>query len=72
MASALEVKVHPLVLFNIVDSYERRSEDPKRVIGTLLGKAMNKSSHTVFLQYFLNILAAACYSFITHNFLQGS
>ncbi|CAD5117833.1 DgyrCDS6579 [Dimorphilus gyrociliatus] len=37
MASALEVKVHPLVLFNIVDSYERRSEDPKRVIGTLLG-----------------------------------
>jgi len=29
--------VHPVVLFSIVDSYERRNEDARRVIGTLLG-----------------------------------
>jgi len=29
--------VHPVVLIAVVDSYERRSEDAKRVIGTLLG-----------------------------------
>jgi len=31
------VRVHPVVLFSIIDSYERRNEDAKRVIGTLLG-----------------------------------
>ncbi|XP_053213554.1 eukaryotic translation initiation factor 3 subunit F-1-like [Panonychus citri] len=35
--STLNVKIHPVVLLNIVDSYERRSRDQKRVIGTLLG-----------------------------------
>jgi len=29
--------VHPVVLNAIVDSYERRNEDARRVIGTLLG-----------------------------------
>jgi len=29
--------VHPVVLIAVVDSYERRSEDARRVIGTLLG-----------------------------------
>ncbi|XP_070551316.1 eukaryotic translation initiation factor 3 subunit F-like [Ptychodera flava] len=29
--------VHPVVFFSICDSYERRNEDAKRVIGTLLG-----------------------------------
>ena len=29
--------VHPVVLVAVVDSYERRSEDARRVIGTLLG-----------------------------------
>ena len=32
-----KVVVHPVVLFSIVDCFERRSEDAKRVIGTLLG-----------------------------------
>lgn len=32
-----KVVIHPVVLFSIVDSYERRNEDAKRVIGTLLG-----------------------------------
>uniref|UniRef100_A0A8C4QW95 Eukaryotic translation initiation factor 3 subunit F n=1 Tax=Eptatretus burgeri TaxID=7764 RepID=A0A8C4QW95_EPTBU len=31
------VRLHPVVLFSIIDSYERRNEDAKRVIGTLLG-----------------------------------
>jgi len=35
--STLNVKVHPVVLFNIVDAYERRNLDQRRVIGTLLG-----------------------------------
>ncbi|XP_033742520.1 eukaryotic translation initiation factor 3 subunit F-like [Pecten maximus] len=37
MATNLVCRVHPVVLFSIIDSYERRNEDAKRVIGTLLG-----------------------------------
>lgn len=37
MAVSITARVHPVVLFSIVDSYERRNEDAKRVIGTLLG-----------------------------------
>lgn len=33
----LTVKVHPLVLFQVVDAFERRNADSQRVIGTLLG-----------------------------------
>lgn len=35
--SMVSVKIHPVVLFNIVDIYERRNRDANRVIGTLLG-----------------------------------
>lgn len=38
MAICVVAKVHPVVLFSIVDSYERRNEGAQRVIGTLLGK----------------------------------
>lgn len=34
----LTVRVHPLVLFQVVDAFERRNADSQRVIGTLLGK----------------------------------
>lgn len=34
----LTVRVHPLVLFQVVDAYERRNADSQRVIGTLLGE----------------------------------
>lgn len=34
----LTVKVHPVVLFQVVDAYERRNADSHRVIGTLLGE----------------------------------
>jgi len=37
MADGRTVKIHPVVLFAIVDSFERRKEDARRVIGTLLG-----------------------------------
>lgn len=37
MALNLTVKVHPVVLFQIVDAYERRKAESHRVIGTLLG-----------------------------------
>lgn len=33
----VDVKVHPTVLFSVVDSYERRNEKMTRVVGTLLG-----------------------------------
>ncbi|KAG7173777.1 Eukaryotic translation initiation factor 3 subunit F-1-like 1 [Homarus americanus] len=36
MALNLVAKVHPVVFFTIVDSYERRNPDAHRVIGTLL------------------------------------
>ena len=38
MALNAVCRIHPVVLFSIVDSYERRNEDARRVIGTLLGK----------------------------------
>jgi len=37
MTLNLQVKVHPVVLFQIVDAFERRNADSYRVIGTLLG-----------------------------------
>lgn len=37
MALNLTVKVHPVVLFQVVDAYERRKAESHRVIGTLLG-----------------------------------
>ena len=33
----VEVEVHPVVLFSVVDHYSRREEGQGRVIGTLLG-----------------------------------
>ena len=33
----LTVRVHPLVLFSVLEHYIRRNEGQKRVIGTLLG-----------------------------------
>lgn len=35
--SNISVKVHPVVLFNIIDLFERRSRKTPRVFGTLLG-----------------------------------
>ncbi|XP_064474702.1 eukaryotic translation initiation factor 3 subunit F-like [Ornithodoros turicata] len=37
MAPNITVKVHPVVLFAIIDSFERRNDGAERVIGTLLG-----------------------------------
>lgn len=37
MALNLTLRIHPVVLFQIVDAYERRNADSHRVIGTLLG-----------------------------------
>ena len=33
----IDVKIHPTVLFTIIDAYERRNEKMTRVVGTLLG-----------------------------------
>lgn len=45
MSSAvnLRVKVHPSVLFQITDAYERRPADNQRVVGTLLGTVDKES-----------------------------
>lgn len=40
----ISVRVHPVVVFNIVDIYERRNSDANRVIGTLLG-SVDKSGN---------------------------
>lgn len=39
----LVVKVHPVVLFSICDSFMRRNEGQERVIGTLLGRVSRGS-----------------------------
>ena len=36
------VRVHPLVLYVIVDAYERRNADQEHVVGTLLGTESEK------------------------------
>lgn len=41
----LTVRVHPLVLFQVVDAFERRNADSQRVIGTLLGESSNEYVH---------------------------
>lgn len=43
MASNIRVKVHPVVLFQIADAYERRNNDNHRVIGTLIGTVEKQS-----------------------------
>ena len=35
--AGIRVQIHPVALFTIVDSYGRRQEPARRVIGTLLG-----------------------------------
>lgn len=36
-AQAMVVRVHPIVLFSVLDHYNRRPEHAQRVVGTLLG-----------------------------------
>lgn len=38
MAVNIRVNVHPVVLFQIADAFERRSLENHRVIGTLVGQ----------------------------------
>ena len=47
MAVNIRVKVHPVVLFQIADAYERRDMEKYRVIGTLLGKYNNRSQGVI-------------------------
>ncbi len=37
MGTQVSVKVHPVVIFNILDHYIRKEDRQDRVIGTLLG-----------------------------------
>jgi len=39
------VVIHPTVLFSIVDAFERRPEDARRVVGTLLGSIEKSGFH---------------------------
>lgn len=54
-------KTHPVVLFSIVDSFERRPEDSQRVIGTLLGKI-----NLVVCQFIPMIISNCCFLLITN------
>lgn len=49
----LTVRVHPLVLFQVVDAFERRNADSKRVIGTLLGKLKKNKVNLLIAKIFL-------------------
>jgi hypothetical protein len=50
MTFNFRVKIHPVVLFQIADAYERRNMENHRVIGTLLG---NYVKHEKILHYIL-------------------
>ena len=47
----LRVHVHPVALFSIVDSYERRQEPDKRVIGSLLGVKLHSGLVEILNSY---------------------
>lgn len=49
----LTVRVHPLVLFQVVDAFERRNAESKRVIGTLLGELLNENENSKDSNQFL-------------------
>lgn len=55
MALNLTLKVHPVVLFQIVDAFERRNARAYRVIGTLLGE---------FLSCFISCTTVKIFDFI--------
>ena len=42
-----EVNIHPVALFNIVHAYERRSEKFDTILGTLLGRKVEKRMSVV-------------------------
>ena len=48
MAVNIRVKVHPVVLFQIADAYERRDMEKYRVIGTLLGKSVMNILYEIY------------------------
>ena len=52
MALNLVAKVHPVVFFTMVDSYERRNMGAHRVIGTLLGKFIQTRIFTLAKAHF--------------------
>ncbi|KNA22940.1 hypothetical protein SOVF_029310 [Spinacia oleracea] len=50
-STSLNVKVHPLVIFNICDCYVRRPDQAERVIGTLLGSVLSDGTVDVRNSY---------------------
>lgn len=47
--TALNYKVHPVVVFSILDHYKRRSDNQDRVVGTLLGE-IEEGTNTVYIK----------------------
>jgi len=43
-ARAIVVRIHPMVVFSILDHFIRKEERGQRVIGTLLGTVVNDVS----------------------------
>ena len=56
MAVNIRVKVHPVVLFQIADAYERRDMEKYRVIGTLLGKSVINIKYEIYISILENLI----------------
>ena len=68
MAVNIRVKVHPVVLFQIADAYERRDMEKYRVIGTLLGKSVINIKYEIYkslLENFILRLDVIPYVFVS-------
>ena len=68
MAVNIRVKVHPVVLFQIADAYERRDMEKYRVIGTLLGKSVIDNKYEIYkslLENFILRLDVIPYVFVS-------
>ena len=47
--TAVTYKVHPVVVFSILDHYKRRDDGQDRVVGTLLGE-VDEVTNTVYIK----------------------
>lgn len=63
MALNLTIKVHPVVLLQIIDSYERRNPDAQRVIGTLLGEI----TFTLSCAFFMHLICIFILMHLSYN-----
>ncbi|KAI3470857.1 hypothetical protein Pfo_027520 [Paulownia fortunei] len=71
-ATSVLARVHPLVIFNICDSYVRRPDQEERVIGTLLGSVLPDGTVDIRNCYALPHNGSGCPEYRCHHNMLSS